>query len=87
MQIPLVTFPVFFFFLAEISIGQRAWNKLKSLLPTERKDLNLPIVYKFLLFSLRASFSPSNFRTHNFLLKCHAFASLIVSHSSTKAAI
>jgi len=51
-----------------------------------KKSFNSLIWYKLWLFSLIASSSPSNFYTYNFMLKFHSLTSLIVSHSSPKAA-
>lgn len=62
----------------------RKKQKRKAFLSINKTTLNSQIVCKFLLFSLIESFSTSNFHTCNFVLKFHAFVSLILSRSSTK---
>lgn len=61
----------------------RKKQKRKAFLSINKTTLNSQIVCKFLLFSLIESFSTSNFHTRNFVLKFHAFVSLILSRSST----
>ena len=82
LQISLITSSCFFWL--KLPLDGTQGRRQKAFFRTNETNLNSQILYKFQLFSVIASFSPSNFHRHYFVLKFQALASVIVSNQARK---